>query len=77
MTPRAAVLRVADLARRLGIPVQYGVTAGANDGSQFVVGGAVNIPLSWPLRYSHSPAEVADTADIDALRRILRALATE
>jgi putative aminopeptidase len=76
MTPPAAVRQVASLARQLGIPVQYGVTAGANDGSQFVAGGAVNIPLSWPLRYSHSPAEVADTADLESLRRIVRALAT-
>ncbi|HYM04504.1 MAG TPA: M20/M25/M40 family metallo-hydrolase, partial [Stellaceae bacterium] len=77
MTPREAVMRVAELARRHNIPVQYGVTSGANDGSKFVAGGAVNIPLGWPLRYSHSPAEVADLADAEALGKILRVLATE
>ncbi len=77
LTPRTAAARVADLARRHGIPVQYGVTSGANDGSRFVTGGAVNIPLGWPLRYSHSPAEVSDLADVDALRKIVRLLATE
>jgi putative aminopeptidase FrvX len=77
ITPREAVLRVVELARKHGIPVQYGVTAGANDGSQFVEGGAVNIPLGWPLRYSHSPAEVADLADVEALRKIIHVLATQ
>ncbi len=77
MTPRSAVLRVAELARRNRIPVQYGITSGANDGSKFVAGGAVNIPLGWPLRYSHSPAEVVDLADVEALGKIVRLLASE
>ncbi len=76
ITPRPAVARLADLARRHGIPVQYGVTSGANDGSQFVTGGALNIPIGWPIRYSHSPAEVADIADVEALGKIVRLLAT-
>lgn len=75
IAPRAAVQRVVELARQNGIPVQYGVTSGANDGSKFVVGGAVNVPLGWPLRYSHSPAETADLADIEALEKIIRVLA--
>ena len=77
ITPRAAVMRVAELARQHGIPVQYGITSGANDGSKFVPGGAVNIPLGWPLRYSHSPAEVVDLGDVEALGKMVRVLATE
>jgi putative aminopeptidase len=38
--------------------------------------GAVNVPLAWPLRYSHSPAEVIDLADVHALARLVAALAT-
>jgi putative aminopeptidase FrvX len=75
MTPRSAVARLAALARRHGIPVQYGVTSGANDGSRFVSGGALNIPIGWPIRYSHSPAEVVDMADVEALGKIVRLLA--
>ena len=63
------------LARANHVPVQYGVTAGGNDGSAFVPYGAVDIALGWPLRSSHSPAEVIDTRDVDALARIVAAVA--
>jgi putative aminopeptidase FrvX len=75
ITPRAAVTKVVDLARREGLAVQYGVTSGANDGSKFVTRGAVNVALGWPLRYSHSPVETADLKDIEALAKIIRRLA--
>jgi putative aminopeptidase FrvX len=39
--------------------------------------GAVDVPLSWPLRYSHSPAEVIDTRDYDALAKIVAVLAKQ
>jgi putative aminopeptidase FrvX len=73
-TPRPWVERVAALARKHQIPVQSGVTAGGNDGSRFVEFGAVNIPLSWPLRYAHTAAEVADMNDVEALRKIVSVL---
>jgi len=31
--------------------------------------------LGWPLRYSHSPAEVIDTRDVDSLARIIAVIA--
>jgi putative aminopeptidase FrvX len=74
ITPRDAVARVVDLARRKAIPYQLGVTAGGNDGSTFVPQGAVNVPLSFALRYAHTPAEVADLRDAEALRSIIAAL---
>jgi putative aminopeptidase len=37
--------------------------------------GSLDIPLGWPLRYSHSPGEVIDTRDVDALARIIEVLA--
>jgi putative aminopeptidase len=69
------VERVIQLARKNSIPVQYGVTAGGNDGSAFVRYGSADIPLGWALRYSHSPAEEVDTRDVDALGRIIAAIA--
>jgi putative aminopeptidase FrvX len=74
IAPRDAVERVIQLARANQIPVQYGITGGGNDGSTFVPHGAVDIALGWPLRYSHSPAEVIDTRDVDALARIITAI---
>jgi len=75
ITPREYVDRVVKLARENNIPVQYGVTGGGNDGAVFVRYGAVDIPLGWPLRYSHSPGEVIDTRDLDALAKIITVLA--
>jgi len=75
IVPPALVAKVVKLARANQIPVQYGVTGGGNDGSAFVRFGPVDIALGWPLRYSHSPAEVVDTRDVDALARIVAAIA--
>jgi putative aminopeptidase len=75
IAPRQYVDRVVKLATENKIPVQYGVTGGGNDGAVFVRYGAVDVPLSWPLRYSHSPAEVIDTRDLEALAKIVTVLA--
>ncbi|HKW65415.1 MAG TPA: M20/M25/M40 family metallo-hydrolase [Candidatus Acidoferrum sp.] len=75
ITPREYVDRVIKLAHENGAPVQFGVTGGGNDGAVFTRYGAVNIPLGWPLRYSHSPGEVIDTRDLDALSKIIAVLA--
>jgi len=75
VAPRQFVDRVVKLAHENKIPVQYGVTGGGNDGAVFVRYGTVDVPLSWPLRYSHSPGEVIDTRDLDALSKIVAVLA--
>jgi len=72
---RDLVERVVQLARANHIPVQYGVTGGGNDGSAFVRYGAADIAIGWPLRYSHSPAEVIDTRDVDSLAHIITEIA--
>jgi putative aminopeptidase FrvX len=77
IAPREYVDRVVKLANENKIPVQYGVTGGGNDGAVFVRYGAVDVPLSWPLRYSHSPGEVIDTRDVDALAKIVAVLAKQ
>lgn len=74
VSPRAEVERVAAMARRAGIPVQIGVTAGGNDGSKFVQYGSLNIPLSFPLRSSHTSAETADLRDLRALTDLIELL---
>jgi putative aminopeptidase FrvX len=75
VTPPDDVERVTRIARAAGIPLQIGTTNGGNDGSAFAREGAVDVPISWPLRYSHSPAEVIDLRDLRSLARLVAALA--
>jgi putative aminopeptidase FrvX len=72
----AEIERILTIARAQGIPLQVGATNGGTDGSDFVRYGAVHVSLSWPGRYSHSPVEVLDLRDLQALERLIYALAT-
>jgi putative aminopeptidase len=67
--------RLVRLARASAIPLQWGVTNGGNDGSELARFGAIDAALAWPLRYSHSPAEVIDLRDLRSLTRIVAAAA--
>ena len=75
IVPQQYVERVLRLAQANKIPVQYGVTGGGNDGAVFTRFGTVDVAMGWPLRYSHSPAEVIDTRDLEALGRIVAVIA--
>jgi len=75
IVPRQLVERLVGLAHADQIPVQVAITSGGNDGSTFVPYGSVDVAIGWPLRYSHSPAEIVDTRDVDALARIVAAIA--
>jgi putative aminopeptidase FrvX len=72
---RAERERVIAAARAAGVPLQIGTTQGSTDGSAIGAFGAPNIGLSWPGRYSHTPGEVLDLRDLDALSKLIRALA--
>jgi putative aminopeptidase FrvX len=71
IVPREYVDKVVQLARQNRIPVQYGTMNGGNDGAAFVRYGSVDIPIAWPLRYSHSAGEVLDMGDLEALSNIV------
>jgi len=75
VTPPDEVAMLVKLAAASGIPFQVGTTNGGNDGSEFTRYGTIDIPIGWPLRYSHSPVEVIDLADVLALGRIVTAVA--
>lgn len=77
MSPKSELDRVKRVARASGIPLQVGTTHGATDGSAMVPYGAPNTGLSWPGRYSHTPGEVLDLRDLDALARLIAAMARE
>ncbi len=72
----AEIDRLLNIARAQNIPLQVGATNGGTDGSDFVRYGALHVGLSWPGRYSHSPVEVLDLRDLQALERLVYAIAT-
>jgi len=63
------------IAEEAGLEVQIGLTQGSTDGTAFTFFGAPNAGLSWPGRYSHSPAEIADLRDITELVRLIEVFA--
>ncbi len=77
ITPPAYVDSLATIARARGIALQIGTTNGGNDGSTFTQFGVVDVPMGWPLRYSHSPAEVVDLKDLVSLADLVRAVAED
>lgn len=74
IVPRHLINKTLAIANQNNVPIQYGVTGGGNDGSVFTQYGTVDIPISWPLRYSHSPAEVIDLQDLDSLANLVKAI---
>lgn len=75
VTPPALLDSLVALARQRGIALQVGTTNGGNDGSTFTRWGVPNVPIGWPLRYSHSPAEVIDLRDLVAMADLVTAIA--
>ncbi|GMR24265.1 MAG: hypothetical protein BMS9Abin37_2786 [Acidobacteriota bacterium] len=72
LAPPAERERILALARSAQLPVQIGLTQGGTDGTTFTFWGAANVGLSWPGRYSHSPAEVLDLRDLVGLHRLIK-----
>jgi putative aminopeptidase FrvX len=75
IVPPHIVDRVVGIARDAKIPLQLGTTSGGTDAGAFSAGGAIDVGLSWPGRYSHSPVEIMDRRDLDALVRLIVAIA--
>ena len=66
--------KLSDCADAAGIPWQHGVFAGyGSDGVPFVQAGIPTALLCVPTRYTHSPFEMIDPDDVDALVRLLTA----
>jgi putative aminopeptidase len=74
-TPPTYVDSLVRVARTRGVKLQVGTTNGGNDGSVFTPYGAVDVAMGWPLRYSHSPAEVVDLRDVVSLAELVQAVA--
>jgi putative aminopeptidase FrvX len=77
LTPKPGIDRLRRLAEARSLSLQVSDSRGGNDGSVFVVGGAVNIPLSWPGAYAHSFIEKIDRRDLGTLTLLIRAVITD
>lgn len=77
ISPPAVRAQVQAAARSAGIPLQLGLTQGGTDGTAFTFYGAPNTGLSWPGRYSHTPAEVLDLRDVERLAVLIAAVALQ
>ena len=75
MSTPAEFQRNRNIAAAAGIIPQIGLTQGGTDGSSFTIYGTPNAGISWPGRYSHSPAEIADLRDVAGLIDLIQALA--
>ena len=75
VAPLPELDRILSIARGNAIPIQVGATNGGTDGSDFVRYGVLHVSLSWPGRYSHSPVEVLDLRDLQALERLIHSIA--
>lgn len=75
VTPPAYVDSLVQVARARAVALQVGTTNGGNDGSVFTPYGVVDVAIGWPLRYSHSPAEVIDLKDVVSLADLIQAVA--
>jgi putative aminopeptidase FrvX len=77
VTPKTEIRKVMAIAKKRSIPVQVGNSRGGNDGSVFLTGGAVDIPLSWPGSYAHSLIEKIDRRDLEALTDLILAIISD
>jgi putative aminopeptidase FrvX len=77
VTPRTEILKVLAIAKKRMIPIQFGNSRGGNDGSVFLPGGAIDIPLSWPGSYAHSLIEKIDRRDLEALTDLILAVISD
>ena len=74
IAPIASVRSLMEFAKARGLPLGYGATMGGNDGSVFHSPKSRVLPLSIPIRYSHSAVETIDTRDQIGLVNLLEAM---
>lgn len=73
---RRLARRVAEIASKNKIPLQIGVTGGGTDASVFQDRSEV-LALSVPIKYLHSEVETLHLGDLEALIKLIEAIAFE
>ena len=68
--------KVIDIAKNNGISIQEAITGGTTDASIIFDHGINSLPIGIPVKYTHSPVEMLNMADlkntIDLLEKIVR-----
>lgn len=77
IAPIALVRSLVAFAAARKIPLNYGATSGGNDGSVFRNETSRVLPISIPIRYSHSAIETIDARDLHALVDLIEAMARD
>ncbi|HZE89755.1 MAG TPA: M20/M25/M40 family metallo-hydrolase [Verrucomicrobiae bacterium] len=77
IAPIASVRALMQFAKGKGLALGYGATMGGNDGSVFHDPKSKVVPLSIPIRYSHSAIETIDTRDQVGLVNLIDAMVRE
>lgn len=74
ISPIDLVRALMDFAANADLALSYGATQGGNDGSVFRSARSKVLPLSIPIRYSHTAIETIDAGDLTALIELLNAM---
>ncbi|MFQ5700439.1 MAG: M42 family metallopeptidase [Acidobacteriota bacterium] len=74
IAPAGAVRNLLDFAASRGLALGAGATSGGNDGSVFRNERTRVLPLSIPIRYSHSAIETIDMRDLTGLTDLIEAM---
>jgi len=77
IAPITTVRSLMSFAKAKGLALGYGATMGGNDGSVFHSPKSRVLPLSIPIRYSHSAIETIDTKDQIGLVSLLDAMVND
>lgn len=68
---------VEEVARRRKLPIQVGCSGGETDGKPLQISGGHMVPLSVPMRYAHSAAQMLHLDDLEHLIVLACALIDE
>ena len=71
---RDLVLRAA---KREGLKLQVAVLGGTTDATAQMLKGVPSTAVCFPIRYTHSPAEVVSLKDVESTFKLLKAMALE
>ncbi len=60
-----------EVAKAAKIPLQYGTGGGSTDGAAMQDFGSLMMPIGIPMRYTHSPTEIASIKDIENASKLV------